>query len=79
MQVSEGALTSGNDGRLSGTGAIVVERAARIEGEEGMLRKKAKIRMRRQENAASVQVQEHRDLEFWEGWKFRGVKMNPEK
>lgn len=30
-----------------------------------MLRK-AKIRMRKQENAASVQLQEHRDLEFGE-------------
>lgn len=35
--------------------------------------------MRRRENTASVQVQEHRDLEFGEDWKFRGVKINLEK
>ena len=36
---SRGALTSGNDGRLPGTGATVAERVAWIEGGAVMLRK----------------------------------------
>lgn len=35
--------------------------------------------MRKQENAASIPVQECKDLEFGEDWKFRRVKINLEK